>query len=588
MFDFSDDASHREKCYTTISQLPRFVDPNQVPRKRSPFSTILNHAFVHTVEVILEEDMYAEIQTSLGKLDKPRSARVFMSPSDLLEHEFFNTYIKTGNVMMISEGQAGSDTLFTLNDGILRIELGREKFERVGLSGKPVRSGGRKHTKERFLIELNLRLPSMLHGKKGFDRIVWAFKNVLDRSVAWLFCDLDSISSPQASNPIEKQSPQWITPEMAKTSLNRVSMPPLEGLVSSQMAEDEMQQNCGALSEWIGLTQMRSPRISADDQIDPYLSRYEVPGTEVCKTVDLVSLKWHGLIPAKWILDLYACLLSNGPKASHGSDLNSKLLSSWFVLAASTLRTQAVEGKDGFTIVTAPSITLQASSGEGMSRLSSEADENPPLEAQNRNAAQSACYNSHFYLFLACRAQLVVMSSSFLSSQPVFEDQEPWALFEAFKTIDHHRPQAKHNQDDEYSHPLEASSTVQWGGPASAQRVTPTLPVPSDAEASLLHLPEAPTASEFVNLTGVTASVTPYMSPPPAVPAPSVPRRKPQPVPKTTVQGSRVQKAVSKKTPRREKPPVSQKITWDSFLQPVVPEGVVANPGNHGRWEIDN
>lgn len=43
--------------------------------------------------------MYAEIQTSLGKLDKPRSARVFMSPSDLLEHEFFNTYIKTGMVL---------------------------------------------------------------------------------------------------------------------------------------------------------------------------------------------------------------------------------------------------------------------------------------------------------------------------------------------------------------------------------------------------------------------------------------------------------------------------------------------------------
>lgn len=40
-------------------------------------------------------------------------------------------------------------------------------------------------------IELNLRLPSMLHGKKGFERIVWAFKNVLNQSLAWLFCDLD-------------------------------------------------------------------------------------------------------------------------------------------------------------------------------------------------------------------------------------------------------------------------------------------------------------------------------------------------------------------------------------------------------------
>lgn len=39
-----------------------------------------------------------------------------------------------------------------------------------------------------------MRLPSMLHGKKGFERIAWAFKNVLDHSVAWLFCDLTSES----------------------------------------------------------------------------------------------------------------------------------------------------------------------------------------------------------------------------------------------------------------------------------------------------------------------------------------------------------------------------------------------------------
>lgn len=40
-------------------------------------------------------------------------------------------------------------------------------------------------------IELNLRLPSMLHGKKGFGRIVWAFKNAkgLQDSFEWLFYD---------------------------------------------------------------------------------------------------------------------------------------------------------------------------------------------------------------------------------------------------------------------------------------------------------------------------------------------------------------------------------------------------------------
>ena len=41
-----------------------------------------------------------------------------------------------------------------------------------------------------IVVEINLRLPSMLHGKKGFDRIVYAFKNVITDPVTWLFTDL--------------------------------------------------------------------------------------------------------------------------------------------------------------------------------------------------------------------------------------------------------------------------------------------------------------------------------------------------------------------------------------------------------------
>lgn len=36
--------------------------------------------------------------------------------------------------------------------GILKIELGKELFERTGLTGNPIRSGGRKHGKERFCM----------------------------------------------------------------------------------------------------------------------------------------------------------------------------------------------------------------------------------------------------------------------------------------------------------------------------------------------------------------------------------------------------------------------------------------------------
>lgn len=49
MFDFDDGASEREKCFTTVTQLPAFVDPKQIPSKKSPFSTILNHPLTHTV-----------------------------------------------------------------------------------------------------------------------------------------------------------------------------------------------------------------------------------------------------------------------------------------------------------------------------------------------------------------------------------------------------------------------------------------------------------------------------------------------------------------------------------------------------------
>lgn len=35
----------------------------------------------------------------------------------------------------------------------------------------------------------------MLHGKKGFERIVWAFKNVLSNAVTWLFYDFDAKTS---------------------------------------------------------------------------------------------------------------------------------------------------------------------------------------------------------------------------------------------------------------------------------------------------------------------------------------------------------------------------------------------------------
>ena len=178
------------------------------------------------------------------------------------------------------------------------------------------------------VIELNLRLPSMLHGKKGFDRIVWAFKNVLNQSLAWLFCDLESTPGNQGwflvpsegdggqiltrvkdTKPIQKQNPQMINSEVLKSKLGQISTPPMQGLVSNDMSEADMQESCGTFAEWIAMVQLGSPRVSAEDDVDSYLSRYSVPGVDAPSTADLISLKWYGLIPAKWILQLLLSLL---------------------------------------------------------------------------------------------------------------------------------------------------------------------------------------------------------------------------------------------------------------------------------------
>lgn len=47
----------------------------------------------------------------------------------------------------------------------------------------------------RAVVEIDLRQPSMQHGKKGFDRIVYAFENVLKFPVTWLFSNLESKSA---------------------------------------------------------------------------------------------------------------------------------------------------------------------------------------------------------------------------------------------------------------------------------------------------------------------------------------------------------------------------------------------------------
>jgi len=139
---------------------------------------------------VLPQELYEIVQRDLARAAAPAYSRVTLPLGALLEGMFFTRYVKEGDVLMLSEGARGVDDVYSLRDGVLTLALGKETYERAGLVGKPDGARGGRGARARWLVEINLRLPSMLHGRKGFDRIVHACKTVLKEDVTWLFCNL--------------------------------------------------------------------------------------------------------------------------------------------------------------------------------------------------------------------------------------------------------------------------------------------------------------------------------------------------------------------------------------------------------------
>ena len=76
---------------------------------------------------------------------------------------------------------------------------------------------------------------------------------------------------------------------------------------------EELDEHAASIYEWLSLVSLNSPRVCSDDKIDSYLSRYVVPDVENAKTQNLVRVQWNGLLPVKWISELWWKTLSGVP-----------------------------------------------------------------------------------------------------------------------------------------------------------------------------------------------------------------------------------------------------------------------------------
>jgi ribonucleases P/MRP protein subunit RPP40 len=211
----------------------------------------------------------------------------------------------------------------------------------------------------RFLVvDFDLRSPSMLHGKKGFDRLVYACKNALSQPTTWLFCNLSKSESywpciwPDANNatapspdPLLEYFPTRYSSPFTTTDNINVLIPPLKpppSILESGYHLD-MEEYSTDTYEWLSLVRLSSPRVSPRDKIDSYLANYTVPGNlDEVHEGKLCKISWEGFIPPDWTRQLLANVILA---------LSAK---SWFALSSQSFSKDTAGSSNECTILRPP------------------------------------------------------------------------------------------------------------------------------------------------------------------------------------------------------------------------------------------
>ncbi|KAM5381777.1 hypothetical protein ACJZ2D_002997 [Fusarium nematophilum] len=332
------------KCFVTYGSMGH-VDTKQAPRNGKPWTAVISQDFIHKVDFILPADVYDVVHGELaGKQIDPRYSKVTMTLGDVLQGDFFTEYIKKGmhwDILMLSEGKMTAGTLYTLRQGVLTMYLEKDTYERAGLVGKPYGAKGGRGSKPRWVVSYNLRDPSMFRGKKGFDRLIYACKTVLNQSTTWLFCN--TTGSTPSPDPLQKFFPISFTSSPGISRELSVVLPNLD--VDPEVLADIDREGLGDAAtdcyEWLSLVRLGSPRVESQDSIDPYLSRYQVPG-DANNTTRICKISWQGFFSAQWLRELLLSILVTCPSGM------------WFSLSATCFSKSVSGSSDDLTILRPP------------------------------------------------------------------------------------------------------------------------------------------------------------------------------------------------------------------------------------------
>lgn len=163
---------------------------------------------------------------------------------------------------------------------------------------------------------------------------------MLNSSLTWLFYNSNPGSReslPEGREPISIHQPfvKTVSPSITKLDDTRTPRLRLKNLCDLYDQEDSI-----ALLEWLHLISLESPRVRASDDIDPFLSRYEVPDYGFGRERrGMVKLRWRGFIPPEFVRELFLVVrreglrIEKGEQDGEGGTINGEE-KRWFAVSA--------------------------------------------------------------------------------------------------------------------------------------------------------------------------------------------------------------------------------------------------------------
>ncbi|RHZ56987.1 hypothetical protein Glove_395g26 [Diversispora epigaea] len=277
---------------------------------------ILEHPFNHQMELLFPTVLSSQQIMDQFSKDPFFFYKANIPLSYFIDRTFINTYVKGGCVraLSLSEGIDISNVISLDESGTLILNLTKDTYEQLGLTGKPSKYGT---SRQRFVVQINLLEKSMIPGKKGYERVKWCFENSLTESFPFLisFIDIISHESKEMKFPSTFNAKK-LNVEQNSFLLNDILIPEISEMIKmnnnnnnndNKKEENKWKSDAIEIYDWLGLVSLKSQRLLAYDQIDPYISLYSPP--EPYKMGDGTLLRWTGFIPSAIILSIFKSVL---------------------------------------------------------------------------------------------------------------------------------------------------------------------------------------------------------------------------------------------------------------------------------------